>query len=256
MLYAKQSELDRNRILAQPRQRAVCPGCEAVVIAKCGDINAWHWAHESLVDCDPWSECESQWHLDWKRSVPRSQCERVIGPHRADIVTARDWIVELQHSSLTFEEVRERERFYGNMVWIIDASTFEDRFTLRRLNKNSYVFKWRHVRKWILAIEKPIFFDFGTDRWFNIEGGKWSSDVSSLFRVKKIHPNVLTRDLYGPDKTIIDPKTGAERKVRTYLGQVKGHPAAGWGRFVSRGHFLARITGRRLETRQYQCRQP
>ena len=39
--------LDSNsqRITPLPGQRAVCPCCKSEVNAKCGEVNAWHWAH-------------------------------------------------------------------------------------------------------------------------------------------------------------------------------------------------------------------
>ena len=38
-------------------------------------------------DCDKWAEPDSEWHRAWQRSVPRSQREVPMPPHRADIVT-------------------------------------------------------------------------------------------------------------------------------------------------------------------------
>ena len=76
---------------AQPGLRGSCPVCEAEVIAKCGTINAWHWAHAAGTDCDTWAEPGgmSEWHLDWQNQVPAERREIVIGNHRADMVTAR-----------------------------------------------------------------------------------------------------------------------------------------------------------------------
>ena len=45
---------------------ATCPICDSKVIPKCGSINVWHFAHESLKDCDTFSEGETEWHIDWK----------------------------------------------------------------------------------------------------------------------------------------------------------------------------------------------
>ncbi|MBL7893856.1 MAG: hypothetical protein JNK50_01090 [Bacteroidia bacterium] len=36
------------------------------MLAKCGTINIWHWAHEAIENCDDWYEPETQWHRDWK----------------------------------------------------------------------------------------------------------------------------------------------------------------------------------------------
>lgn len=111
------------RVEATPEcRRAVCPSCRTTVIARCGEINVWHWAHESTTDCDPWHEGISDWHLAWQDQVPPDQREVVIGPHRADIRARDGTVFEVQMSPLSPEEIREREDFYGNMVWILHPS--------------------------------------------------------------------------------------------------------------------------------------
>ena len=56
------------------------------VLAKCGRINRWHWAHRSKIDCDAWAEGMSEWHLGWQDLV-EERCQEVVirGEHRADI---------------------------------------------------------------------------------------------------------------------------------------------------------------------------
>src|SRR3989338_2187743 len=54
---------------------ATCPICDSKVIPKCGSINVWHFAHESLKDCDTFSEGETEWHIDWKNEFPKEQQE-------------------------------------------------------------------------------------------------------------------------------------------------------------------------------------
>lgn len=52
---------------AQPSQESLCPECRGPLVAKRGDMVAWHWAHkpcpEGRASC-PF--VESQWHLKWK----------------------------------------------------------------------------------------------------------------------------------------------------------------------------------------------
>lgn len=62
MLYALE---DGEHRTARPQRGGKCPGCSGDLIAKCGEINAWHWAHRAN-DCDPWHEPESEWHIGWK----------------------------------------------------------------------------------------------------------------------------------------------------------------------------------------------
>lgn len=164
----------------EPAGRAVCPSCGATVLAKCGEINAWHWAHESLAECDPWAEGESEWHLGWKRRVRHDCCEVVKGRHRADIVGNGGLVVELQHSAIDPATIREREIFYGRMVWVFDAEQFASNIEFRATTKGYETFRWRHARKSQAECKSPMFWDFGPD-W---EG--WIDNDQRLFQVKKL----------------------------------------------------------------------
>ena len=113
---------DGEKIRAWPGLTAACPGCGGEVVAKCGEIVEWHWAHKAK-DCDAWSEPESEWHLGWKARFPVDWQEVVMGPHRADVKTPRG-VIEFQKSAISAAEIRERERFYGQMIWVVDASNF------------------------------------------------------------------------------------------------------------------------------------
>jgi len=151
--------INGSRTLPTPGQRGICACCQSTVIAKCGDINAWHWAHEAR-DCDPWSEPESAWHLNWKAEFKQSRTEVVIGPHRADVVTPAGRVIELQASSINPEEIRERERFYRNMIWVFRADTFRDNIELRH-RPYGVSFRWKHPRKSLWACQRPMYWDLG-----------------------------------------------------------------------------------------------
>lgn len=47
-----------------------------------------------------------------------------MGPHRADIRRDDGLVIELQASSISAEEIAEREAFYGEMVWLLDGREF------------------------------------------------------------------------------------------------------------------------------------
>ena len=156
MWYARERDSGQS-VRANPGIQAVCPGCGEQVIAKCGELVTWHFAHRSNHDCDRWSEPESEWHQGWKRLAPVERCEVVIGPHRADIVSPTGTVVELQHSSISTQEIRERETFYRDMVWLFDLRECEDRIEERR---NGF-FIWKHARQSVLSATKPLYFDLG-----------------------------------------------------------------------------------------------
>lgn len=175
MIYALRGE--DSKAIAKPRARAVCPNCEAAVIAKCGEFVRWHWAHRPGVPrCDSWAEHETAWHLSWKSIVQPAFCEVRIKPHIADIVgdhEGRPVVVEVQHSKIKPDTIREREAFYvehvGQMVWVFDASSFLQNLTLEHVwsrrrdhsGPGAVVFDWRHMWRSHRAFRQPLYWDMG-----------------------------------------------------------------------------------------------
>ena len=97
------------------------------MISKCGQYVRWHWAHKARLTCDPWQESETDWHRYWKDAFPMD-CQEIVHldeatneKHIADVKTPGGVVVEVQHSPIAQEEARSRERFYGNMIWVVDA---------------------------------------------------------------------------------------------------------------------------------------
>jgi competence protein CoiA len=142
---------------------ATCPTCGSPVRAKTGQIVAWHWAHIRDASCDPWSEPDSEWHRGWQELAPPERREVVMPPHRADVVTSTGWVIELQHSSISPEEIREREDFYGpRMLWVFDAREAYEAARLRLRRRDGYYsFRWMHPRKSIAACRRPVVLDCG-----------------------------------------------------------------------------------------------
>ena len=169
MLYAKGQ--DGAKIKASPGERAVCPVCGEQVIAKCGEVVAWHWAHESVAECDPWWEPMGDWHMMWQGIIKPECCEVAMPPHRADIFGDRGIIIELQASSISVDTIREREAFYGNMVWLFDVRAARKRIELSWGRSGVVKFRWRHARKSIAHAQSPVFLD----------------DGQRIIEVKKIH---------------------------------------------------------------------
>jgi hypothetical protein len=113
------------RVEASARGRGMCPVCHAEVIAKCGTRRVSHWAHRGIRDCDSWAEGETDWHRAWKNNFP-AECQEFIQhdgqsgeKHIADVRTSHGLVIEFQHSHLEPLERVARERFYGNMVWVV-----------------------------------------------------------------------------------------------------------------------------------------
>ena len=137
--------VDGIRSEPKPSTIGLCPGCGGDVRAKCGEVLRWHWAHV-VAECDPWSEPESEWHLNWKSRFPDECQEVVVGPHRADVL-GPGAVLEIQASGISVEEVREREEFYGQMAWMLKGEDFAERLSYKYKGGGRYALTWKAPRK-------------------------------------------------------------------------------------------------------------
>jgi len=155
---------------------AICPCCGTEVVAKCGQMVVWHFAHKASNECDRWSDGETDWHLRWKTHSPIERTEVIMGPHRADAVGRDGRIIEYQRSSISWEDMRAREEFYGRMMWVFDvADAYQagrlswqtDRSIWQQADNVGHPkvrIKWMHPRRSILACRRRVFLDIGGDR--------------------------------------------------------------------------------------------
>lgn len=196
---------DGRRIAARPGLAAVCPNCGEPVVAKCGEIVAHHWAHRGNLDCDPWAEHESYWHFMWKACVDPANVEVLYKGHRADIMH-RGYVIELQHSTISPADIREREQAYGRMIWLFDGTDLADRLELRDRG-NHLTFRWKWPRKSYASCKQRCLVDLGS---------------RGLLEIKKIH---------------LDSPCGgwgvlhSTTEFREWLGQ-PGQPAEAAGRAI------------------------
>jgi len=171
---------------ATPGPQGICSHCQSETIPKCGKERIWHWAHKSTASCDPWWENETEWHRAWKKHFPKDWQE--IGhfdseneeKHIADIKTDKGFVIEFQHSAIKPDEVKSREEFYKNMVWVVDGTRLP--MDYRRFCKGSSEFGsgegyanfrspiWEGVfftyfpeecfhKRWLTS-SVPVYFDF------------------------------------------------------------------------------------------------
>lgn len=156
-------------------EKASCPLCSKQVIPKCGEIKIWHWAHKIDFECDSFGEPESEWHLNWKNKFLKEQQEVAIKNHIADIKNKNGLIIELQNSPISPYNIREREEFYGKMIWLLNGKTLAKNLELRQKSYGlSFRWKW-FPKSWEVA-KKPIYIDFS-----NLYG-----DVE-IFLIKKFY---------------------------------------------------------------------
>mgnify|MGYP000845684186 CR=1 FL=1 len=149
---------DNERIKASPKSNALCPICNTEVISKCGVVKEWHWSHKSIQDCDNWAEPESEWHLKWKSYFPKEQQEVILENHRADIKTQQNLIIELQNSPISSDDICDREKFYKNMIWLLNGNTLGKNLEIRE--KSCYfTFVWKSPPQSWFSSDKIIYVD-------------------------------------------------------------------------------------------------
>ncbi len=162
--------VDEDRVEPRPGLVGKCDMCGSAMVAKCGKYVRWHWAHRPRFDCDPWHEAETDWHLMWKDAFPPDRQELVQidentgEKHVSDVKTPGGVVVEVQHSRISEHELRSREAFYGDMIWIVDARDVGWMTTsaLVCVEPIAYGFKILDrttlVKRWSSA-DRPVYFD-------------------------------------------------------------------------------------------------
>ena len=251
---------NNQRVLAEPKQKAICPICNAEVISKCGNIKIRHWSHKSNKDCDEWYEPESKWHIDWKNQFPKEQQEFKMGRHRADIRTSTRWIIELQNSTISSDNIREREQYYKKMIWLLNSETLCKGLELRN-KKNMITFRWKSPPKSWWFANKDIYVDL-------------SPMVSTLKKllndyIKGIlkHSTPIREEIYyeyydeyGEHHEVNYPKIvdyidSTDSKIKSLKNEIKlfqnkifyikkihhNIPCGGWGELLTKEEFLKKF---------------
>jgi competence protein CoiA len=99
---------------------------------KKGQLNTHHFAHVAGAACDAWrsSDTVGPWHRAWQSYCNDDALERRIERegfyHIADVYNSDNGLVmEVQHNPMSYQKAMERETFYGNMLWMLDATQQE-----------------------------------------------------------------------------------------------------------------------------------
>ncbi|MDP5219684.1 competence protein CoiA family protein [Ruegeria sp. 2205SS24-7] len=197
----KFAALNGERIEPAPRLKAKCPFCESEVIARCGKIRVWHWAHKSTKHCDHWWEPEKEWHRTWKNLFPNEWQEQGRRDqdgelHIADVLTPQGLALEFQHSAIAREEVDKRTAFHKDICWIVDGMRLESTINqfmdalkhARPLNSSGahvyevYYYDSRFLKKWS-GLNAPVVIDFGMDDVWVI--GRSLENSALMYTLKK-----------------------------------------------------------------------
>lgn len=178
-----------------------CQVCKNDVRAYCGEINIHHWRHIDLAKCDYWKENETEWHRKWKENFPVDWQEVIVKDgeqiHRADIKTPSGLVVEFQNSSISSSDVKKRERFYGNMIWLINAEDFKGNINI-----------WSEVKAQLRYLEQTnSSFDYNS---------KDSNEVSSF----KEDISETKRDIRSNEYKITEVKQ-LIKEIKELAGNIK-----------------------------------
>lgn len=196
---------------------AICPICGETLVPKCGQIKMHHWAHTTKQKCDLWWESETEWHRQWKDNFSKEYQEIIMhdditkGKHVADVRTKTGIVLEFQHSPMSIEEQYSREQFYKNMIWVVDARKYYEKFKQNinllehcMSNKNYFYMKINSFenqnncfpQRW-LDSSVPVIFDFGIhDDFENNDDNKLKKWLWCVF------PEKYTKNLGYFDKTL------------------------------------------------------
>jgi len=103
---------------------ACCKNGHPLVGAQ-GIKNQWHFRHLHSTDVlNPLSE----WHCEWQTHFKHTEIKYPTIRRRADIVEGK-YVVEIQHSSITLEEVEQRNTDYTSIgkevIWIVDGTDIQ-----------------------------------------------------------------------------------------------------------------------------------
>jgi len=285
------ANFNAERIIPSPLKKgATCPYCNELVIAKCGEINKWHWCHVNLEECDSWKGPETEWHLDWKGNFTEEQQEVIIEKciseycynnkdgtgrehgighapcnhkdcsdcvfvkHIADVRCTYGTVIEFQNSPLSPKSIREREEFYGNMVWVLNGETIAKNIYLKERD-GYYSFGWDWFPKSWKGVTKPIYIDMqkkADEYWKKYLKAKDSLEelnqkpIPSSQEEETLYDDV--EEFYSPDDRYVEIEWEMENQKKRY-DLVNGKlflirkiytegKIGGWGKLVSKEGFI------------------
>lgn len=126
---------------------------------------------------------EGSWNQSWRAGLAREQQWVPLGGLEADVVCPDGTIVELQAGPLSRPHIEQRERIYGPMVWLFDASEAHrsGRLRLALTPGSTHVnFNWRSPRETLDACRRPVHLDLGES--------DQAESLGLVLRIKRRYP--------------------------------------------------------------------
>jgi len=179
----------KERVLPTPHSHAFCPLCQFPLVAKCGSVNIWHWAHTFNSNC-PGAKLETAWHRRMKEKFPPNQCE-IIVKNDLGVVIADVYIPETNtmhefdfKNQLTSEEIIKKNCIYArsgyNVMWTFHIDDESNNRLTRTSTLEVYWFK--HGLRRLLDFKTPFHLSFDDDI-FEVTS-YWQSDVDNHIYLK------------------------------------------------------------------------
>lgn len=162
-------------MLPEPGGQGRCPECARPVLAKCGPIICWHWAHLPGEGHECSTHGESEWHRRWKWWALNNGCQVEVPFHRsdgsgarfrADILTTDGHVVELQSKPPAFDTILRREQAYGWRLRWLFRITEKQQLRIkwgRMLNNGGQGFRFKRGPKLMTVCKRPVYFDLEMD---------------------------------------------------------------------------------------------
>jgi hypothetical protein len=123
------NDIPYNFYKEQFKDNLTCRCCSSQLQAVLQTDKAKHFRHASTDDCVSSTDDNLLlWHILWQSTVNVKNREYTMKEnnkrHRADIyIPENDYVIEIQHSHIDPDKIKEREIFYKNIIWIIDGTS-------------------------------------------------------------------------------------------------------------------------------------
>ncbi len=174
-----------------PNQDYYCQLCGEKVFYRAGEKKQPHFAHKKGTYCkDSWKYDMSVWHISWKNRFPDEAQEVVITvgeeKHRADVFI-NGKVIEFQHSSITSEDFKARNKFYTSqgyrVVWVFDVIEEYESGNIAIIDPPKHKYRWRAPKSIFrnngLPKNAEVYFQFRNDfRDYSLYKITWTEDAS------------------------------------------------------------------------------
>jgi len=204
---------DQRRIEATKDEAGFCPSCKEQLVAKMGDVYAWHWSHKPDQACD-YRKGTSIWQYQWishYHSLEGWEVETTVGGFEFDAVNkAKNWSLMLapKLDMVALKEfVKASLRLKLKPVVIFQARALErfdfnfSRFKAKKASDQGWVFFYSNTD---VTHSK----DGRVSAWLHVEKGAMP-DYSLESGVYE-----LSYQMDYPNEVILDPVPKQKRAIK------------------------------------------